>query len=55
MWREELLESLYDFSNELMELALGGEKPPVELIRKVIREAVVAQQIQPLFCGSALD
>lgn len=55
MWRDELLESLYDFSNELMETALAGEQPSVELIRKVIREAVVAQQIQPLFCGSALD
>ena len=55
MWRDELLESLYDFSNELMELALAGGKPSVELIRKVIRQAVVAQQVQPLFCGSALD
>jgi elongation factor G len=55
MWREELLESLYDFSNELMEKALSGESPPVELIRRVIREATVAQQVQPLFCGSALD
>jgi elongation factor G len=55
MWRDELLESLYDYSNELMELALSGETPPVELIRKVIRQAVVAQQVQPLFCGSALD
>lgn len=55
MWRDELLESLYDFSNELMETALAGEKPSIELIRNVIRQAVVAQQIQPLFCGSALD
>jgi elongation factor G len=55
MWRDELLESLYDFSNELMEQALAGEKPSQELIRKVIRQAVVAQQIQPVFCGSALD
>jgi elongation factor G len=55
VWRDEMFESLYDFSNELMELALAGEKPPVEMIRKVIRQAVVAQQIQPLFCGSALD
>lgn len=55
MWRDELLESLYDYSNELMELALSGETPPVDLIRNVIRQAVVAQQVQPLFCGSALD
>lgn len=55
MWRDELLETLYDFSNELMETALSGETPSVELIRSVIRQAVVAQQVQPLFCGSALD
>ena len=55
IWRDELLESLYDFSNELMELTLEGAKPSVELLRKVIRQAVVAQQVQPIFCGSALD
>ena len=27
LWRDELLEKLYNYSNELMELALGGEPP----------------------------
>jgi elongation factor G len=54
LWREELLESLYNYSNELMELALGGERIPEALIHKVIREATVHQQIQPILCGSAL-
>jgi elongation factor G len=54
LWREELLESLYNYSNELMELALGGEPIPEALIHKVVRDATVHQQIQPVLCGSAL-
>ena len=53
-WREMMLEKLYNFSNELMELALAEEPIPVELIRKALREATVARQVQPLLCGSAL-
>jgi elongation factor G len=54
LWRGELLESLYDFSNELMELALSEEPIPEPLIHKVIRSATVHHLIQPVLCGSAL-
>jgi elongation factor G len=54
LYRERLLESLYNFSNELMELALGEEEIPEKLLHKVLRDATIAQQIQPLLCGSAL-
>jgi elongation factor G len=54
LWRDELLEKLYNYSNELMELALGGESIPEPLIHKVVRDATVHQQIQPILCGSAL-
>jgi elongation factor G len=54
LWREQLLESLYNFSNELMELALAEEPIPEALIHKVVRDATVHQQIQPILCGSAL-
>ena len=53
-WRERLLESLYDFSNEMMELALGEEPIPEALVHRVLRDATVHQQIQPVLCGSAL-
>ncbi len=54
LWREHMLESLYNFSNELMELALAEEPIPEALVRRVVRDATVHQQIQPVLCGSAL-
>lgn len=54
-WRERMLESLADFSDELMELVLSEEEVPEELIRHVIRDATLEHHIQPVFCGSALD
>jgi len=54
VWRETMLERLYEFSNEMMELALQEEPIPNELIRKVLREATLEMQIQPVLCGSAL-
>ncbi len=53
-WRDTLISVLSDFSDELMQLALSDEPIPNELIRKVLREATLAQQIQPVVCGSAL-
>lgn len=54
LYRDQMLEQLYGFSDELMELALGGEEIPEALIRKVLRSATVHLQIQPVLCGSAL-
>jgi elongation factor G len=54
LWRERMLESLYNFSNELMELALAEEPIPEPLIHKVVRDATLHLQIQPVLCGSAL-
>ena len=54
LWREELLGELSHYSDQLMELALAEEPVPVELVREVLREATVHQQIQPVLCGSAL-
>ncbi len=54
LWREELIGVLSNYSDELMELALVEEPIPSKLIRKVLRDATVHQQIQPVLCGSAL-
>ncbi len=53
-WRELMLEKLYNFSNELMELALSEQPIPVATIRKALREATLHMQVQPVLCGSAL-
>lgn len=53
-WREQMLEKLYSFSNDMMSLALEEQPIPADLIRKVLREATLAMQIQPVLCGSAL-
>jgi elongation factor G len=54
LWHERLLETLCDYSNELIELVLSEEPVPEQLVTKTIREATIAQQIQPVICGSAL-
>jgi elongation factor G len=54
LWRETMLERLYGHSDQLMELALQEQPIPADLIRRVIRDATIHLQIQPVFCGSAL-
>jgi elongation factor G len=54
VWRQEMLEKLYTFSNEMMELALAEQPIPAELIRKVLRDTTIHMQLQPVLCGSAL-
>jgi elongation factor G len=52
--RAHLLETLYEFSDEMTELALAEQPIPEELVRRTIRQATLARQIQPVICGSAL-
>ena len=54
IWRQEMLEKLYNYSNEMMELALQEQPIPSALIRRVLRETTVHMQLQPVLCGSAL-
>jgi elongation factor G len=54
LWRERMLDSLYNYSNELMELALAEQPIREPLIHQVIRDATLHLQIQPVLCGSAL-
>jgi len=54
MWRDAMLEKLYSYSDQLMEMALQEEPIPTELIRQVLRTATLHQEVQPVFCGSAL-
>ena len=51
--RQHLLETASMYSDEMMELLLAEETLPLELIDRVIREAVLSQQLTPVFLGSA--
>ncbi len=53
-WREHLIAALFDFSDEVAELVLAELPIPVELMRKVIRQATIARQVVPVLAGSAL-
>ncbi len=52
-WRESMLETLYNHSNSLAELAFAEQPMTVEAVRAAIREATLAMKIQPVFCGAA--
>ena len=54
-WRAKMLEQLYDYSNELMELGLEEAPVPDEVLKKVVRNATLHRLIVPVMCGSALD
>ncbi len=51
--RDELIESLADFNEELMMLYLEGETIPVELIKSALRTATLSVEFFPVLCGSA--
>ena len=52
-YREKLMDSLADFNEELMELVLMEEEVPVEMIKKTIREATIANEMVPVVCGTS--
>ena len=55
LWRGELLETLFEFSNEIAELFLEHSPVPADLIRRVLRRATLMRLVVPVLCGSALD
>ncbi len=54
-YREQLVSTLFDFSDEIAELAMSEAPIPPELMRKAIREATIARRVVPILAGSALD
>jgi elongation factor G len=51
--REELLDAASMFDDELAEKFLEGDEIPVELLQSAIRKGVIAQELTPVFLGSA--
>ena len=52
--RHTLLEALSMFSDELMEILLNEQEPPVELVQKALRLATCFHNLVPAMCGAAL-
>lgn len=52
-YREEMIEEIADFDEEIMELYLNGEDVPNEMIKKVLRRECVSNNVTPVLCGSA--
>jgi len=51
--REELIETLSDYDDELLELYLSEEDIPIDLIKRVLRRATVRCKVFPVLVGSA--
>ena len=52
--RNDLIEAVAEFDDELMNKYLEGEEIPVELIKKAIRKGTLAVEFFPVMCGTAL-
>jgi elongation factor G len=53
--REQLVSTLFDFSDEIAELAMNDAPIPPDLMRKAIRQATIERRVVPVLAGSALD
>ncbi len=52
--RNELIEAVAEFDDELMEKYLEGEEVSIELIKRAIRKGTLAAEFFPVLCGTAL-
>ena len=54
-YREQLVSTLFDYSDEIAELAMSEAPIPPDLVRMAIRQATIARKVVPILAGSALD
>ncbi|WP_372722743.1 elongation factor G [Novipirellula sp.] len=54
LWREQMLEVVYELNDEAMMLAMDEKPVPREMIVSTLRKGCIEMAIQPVFCGSAL-
>ncbi len=52
-FRELLIESAAEGSDEIMHKYISGEEIPIEMIKDAIRKEALSLKITPVFCGSA--
>jgi elongation factor G len=54
LWREQMMDVVYELDEEAMALAMDEKPVPRELVISALRKGTIARDIQPVFCGSAL-
>ena len=52
-YRTELIESIVEQDEELMEKYFEGEEPTIEQMKKIIRKATIANEMVPICCGTS--
>ena len=52
-YRNQLLEMIADYDDDLMMLVLEGEEPTIPQIKQAIRKAVISGEFFPVMCGAA--
>ena len=52
-YRDQMIEQIADYDEEVMELFLNGDAVPNEMIKKVLRRECVKNNVTPVLCGSA--
>ncbi|MBA2312046.1 MAG: elongation factor G [Actinobacteria bacterium] len=52
-YRHDLIEALADYDEAVMERYVSEEEPDIETLKAAIRRATIANEITPIFCGSA--
>ncbi len=53
-YRSELIERIVEGDEDLMNAYLEGNEPSIEDLKKQLRKAVIANDVFPVYCGSAL-
>jgi len=53
-YRAKLIEAIVEHDEVLLEKYLNGEEPDIISLKKVLRQAVIANKLIPILCGSAL-
>ncbi len=53
-WRDNLLDNISAFSDEITELYLNGDDIPLDMIKSTIRKATLDGKLLPVFVGSSL-
>jgi elongation factor G len=53
-YRAELIERIVEQDEEVMNAYLEGKEPDMDTLKKLFRKGVIANEIFPVFCGTAL-